>query len=181
MSYYYVIFFGALFAGESFLIPGVYLIMKGTISYGGYMFFGISATIISDSLWYLLGKSMPLSKIITLPLLREKQEIVTRFYDAYKKQGLKILLFSKFIYGTRIISQRLCGTVGIKYWKYVSVNSIAIFGWINAIFLSSYLTEKGLSIVNVSYSKEISVVLMTILLFITYRWIKKKVQTHFPQ
>lgn len=181
MSYYLIIFWGAFFAGESFLIPGVYLMLKGLISYKGYMFFGISATIISDSVWYYLGRIIPTGRIKRLAIIQKSLPKIEIIKNLFKEDGLKILIISKFVYGTRILTQMLCGKMKIPYFKYITVNSIAIFLWINIIFVLTYLTEKGLSISHITYSAEISIGLILILIIIIYKWIKKIIHKKWPQ
>jgi len=157
-------------------LPGIYLILKGVISYQGFLLVALSSTLISDSLWYALGRALPYEKIVSLPILKNKKQTIQNLLGKFQNNGLKIIFISKFVYGSRIITQILGGFTKIRYWKYLAANTLTALAWLNFIFLSAYLANKGLTMTDISFPTEISLAIIIILIFIFYQWSKKQKQ-----
>lgn len=172
MRYYIILFFGTFFAGDSFIFPGVYLGLKGTISLLWFFIIVITATLLSDALWYLLGRFVSLKKIRTLPFLKNKQKIIDKIIISFEKHDAKILLLSKFIYGTRIITQIFFGSVKYSFSKYLLLNFLIIFVWLSLITTIALATKYLLEMTNINLSSELTIVLVLLIIIIIYIWTK---------
>ncbi len=173
MRYYILLFFGAFFAGDTIIFPGVYLALKGTISLSWFFVVVVAATVTSDSLWYLFGRFFPLKKIRTFPILKNKQRIINKVIISFENHNAKILFLSKFIYGTRIITQIIFGSMRYNFPKYLFLNLLIIIAWLSLITTISFTTKSILETTNINLSSELAIATVLIIILIIYIWTKK--------
>lgn len=131
---YVPIFLGLLLGGETVLVPAVYLSTVGILDPLFVFALALAATLISDSLWYLFGKLMYQTRKLLpeeqLNTKRLKQRFAHRMYAritpkierlsaVFVENPIKILVVSKFVYGTRTAMQVLSGIYRIPYQRYL--------------------------------------------------------------
>lgn len=172
MKYYILLFFGAFFAGDSFVFPGIYLALEKTISLTWFFVVVVSATVLSDAIWYLFGRVLSIKKIRRLSILKNRQENINRILNSFEKYGIRIIFLSKFIYGTRIITQIIFGSVKYNFFKYLFLNFSIIFVWLGLITTISFFTKQLLEMTNIQLSSELSVIVVLIIILIIYLWTK---------
>ncbi|MDO8551940.1 MAG: VTT domain-containing protein [bacterium] len=124
---YYVIFVGLFFAGETVLLPAIYLGVEGKLNLWLVLCLSLAATILSDLAWYFIGRNIPLSKILSFRFLRSRSKEITQVSRAFDKHALYILFISKFVYGTRTIAQILSGTHRVPFLPYLAINFSGLF------------------------------------------------------
>lgn len=147
---YVAMFIGLLFGGETVLLPAVYFGISGVISLKAVIAISILATAISDTFWYYLGRTAPIEQISSFRIFRKYSEKMMSLSRSFKDNGLVLLFFSKFVYGTRTAMQILCGANNIAFVKYFFVNISGILA-LNAFFIIIGLTvDKSLSLFIVS-------------------------------
>ncbi|MBX4211046.1 VTT domain-containing protein [Candidatus Parcubacteria bacterium] len=136
---YAFIFIGMFVLGEAVLIPALYLSFQGVFDPLNVFFVSISATLLSDAMWYLIGRYLSTKDISESRLIQNRKEVfdkTTRLYDTY---GLRILYLSKFIYGTRTIVQIITGYRKIPHRDYVVVNTLGALTYLFSFFLIASL------------------------------------------
>ncbi|MBX4210939.1 VTT domain-containing protein [Candidatus Parcubacteria bacterium] len=132
---YAFIFIGMFVLGEAVLIPALYLSFQGIFDPLNVFFVSITATLLSDAMWYLIGRYLSTKDIRQSSLMQNRQEAfdnTTRLYDTY---GLRILYLSKFIYGTRTIVQIITGYRKIPPRDYVVTNTLGALTYLFILFL----------------------------------------------
>lgn len=114
-------FAGLFVGGEVFLIPALFAAIFGSLSLGVVFFIALLAGVLSDLIWYIVGR-------------RYIDPFIRRFgSDRFIKQSarvelvlrphvFRILFISKFIYGTRVVVQILSGRSKVSTPAYVVVN-----------------------------------------------------------
>lgn len=143
---YLLIFIALVIGGEVFLIPIIYLGMVGTLNLWHVVLVAIAATLVADSLWYVLGRAITEERLRRFPLVRRRVELLERMSGAFASKGaMAVLVLSKFVYGSRIIVQILCGIYRMRYWKYAAVNTVGILAWIGALMLIASVVDTGLA------------------------------------
>ncbi|OGF25062.1 hypothetical protein A2303_05570 [Candidatus Falkowbacteria bacterium RIFOXYB2_FULL_47_14] len=122
-----------LVGGETIAMPIVYLVIDSKFGFWRMMILVLSATAISDSVWYLLGRSIPRERFSRFPFLRKKNiEKLPAWLRTIKPWHIPI---SKFIYGTRIAVQIASGIQRISYPVYLLFDILGIIAWISTLFL----------------------------------------------
>lgn len=122
---YIAIFLGMLVAGEVVLLPAIFLASSGRLDLFYVIVASVLATLISDILWYGLGRRFPSSTLNHLTG-RVGQNYLDSVERAFDRGGKRILFMSKFIYGTRTIVQVLAGVHGMVWSSYIVVNTAGV-------------------------------------------------------
>lgn len=173
MPYYPILFAGAFFAGETFILPGIYFVLHGTISFSGFFATVMAATLLSDSAWYALGRYFSPRRLSKWPLIRDQRNRLDKITAAFHKNGLIILVISKFIYGTRILTQIASGSAKIPFQIFISVDAIASAAWLSLITFSGYAAGKALAWSDFPLAEEAAAVASVLIILIIYRWISR--------
>ncbi len=122
---YFFIFFGLLIAGETVLLPAIYLSLTGVLSLSYVTSIMLVSTIVSDILWYYAGRgSVPF--IYRREIKPRVQKAVTGLSNMFQRNDSYVLFMSKFIYGTRIAAQVLCGMHKMNFRKYLVINTAGV-------------------------------------------------------
>ncbi len=147
LGIYALLFVGLLVGGETILVPIVYFSLFGShnINIWIVMVLAIIATVISDTVWYAIGRSIRLQSFLIERLGLEKVikkplNLATKFLNSY---DLKLLFISKFIYGTRIVMQIVSGIQKVPFWTYQSINTLAVITWFFLILILAYVTGES--------------------------------------
>lgn len=127
--HYTFLFFGLLIGGESVLVPAVYLAITGVFTFPALIGVTIMATVISDSLWYAMGRWRLKKGMQKLQKIKEKNKGFETIEKHFYERPILYLFISKFVYGTRILAQVLSGISGLPYYKYIVVNIAAVLVW----------------------------------------------------
>jgi len=140
---YSALFIGLLFGGETALLPAIYFGISGVINLEAVIGISIIATAISDTFWYYLGRTMSAEKISSFKILKKYVAKIAILSNSFKSNGLTLLFFSKFVYGTRTAAQILCGVHSINFVKYFFINISGILA-LNIFFLTlGMMVEKS--------------------------------------
>ena len=103
---YLMLFIGLLLVGEMVLLPALYLAATGRLDALLVIAVAIFAGMLSDFLWYLLGRWYP-ARAVKKISRRLPAERLDRFEQLFARNGAALLFVSKFVYGTRIVAQVL--------------------------------------------------------------------------
>lgn len=118
---YLMLFVGLLLAGEVVLLPALYLATTGRLDPWMVIVVAVVATMLSDLVWFLLGRWSPSSAVERLRQ-RYSGRIVDRLLNLFSRNGLRLLFLSKFVYGTRIAAQVIAGALGMSFKTWLVVN-----------------------------------------------------------
>jgi membrane protein DedA with SNARE-associated domain len=140
---YVFIFIGLFFFGETVFLPSLYLGFKGTLSVPIVIALMITASLLSDLVWYTIGRWFPKETVVRRLGERSARhmEQLSSFFDAHR---LKTLFLSKFVYGTRTIVQVLSGMHRTPFWEYMLVNMLGTGALAGATLALAYLTNSTL-------------------------------------
>ncbi len=171
---YIFLFAGIVIGGETVLIPAVYLAVIGVFNFIPLIIITIIATAVSDSAWYMLGRILAIEKIKTLKMFQRRKELFNKATVLFDRHGLRLLFFSKFVYGSRIITQVLCGVSGIGYVRYIIVNTLGIVTWLTAILAVGAAIGGSLDTLRiVAHRGELLFILFFIIVIFLHVWTKK--------
>lgn len=158
---YFFLFIGFFFFGESVFLPALYLALFGPLNVSIIVTLMITAALLSDVIWYTLGRFIPrerLRKMIGQRLSTAMDSVEEVFQD----NRLKILFVSKFVYGTRTVVQILSGAFRTRFISYFLVNiigTVALIGGIVGIALATHTTVE-------TFTRSVDHIKMTFLVFV---------------
>ena len=134
---YIALFAGMLIAGEVVLLPAIFLATTGRIDLLAVVSISLLATLISDAIWYALGRRFPAPVIHRL-----SGQFGDKFLNSIERifnvGGGRILFLSKFVYGTRTLVQVLAGVHGLPFRNYLPINMAGVLAVIMVLILVSY-------------------------------------------
>lgn len=134
------IFVGMLVAGEAVLLPAIFLAVTGRLDLATVISLAVLATVLSDLAWYGLGRKFPAVALQKIPG-RLGSNIVCGLERMISQKGAQILILSKFVYGTRTITQVLAGVHDMAFRTYI------VFNFIGVLALSAALVAIAYSVV----------------------------------
>lgn len=139
---YSVLFIGLLIGGEAVLLPAIYLALEGKLDLLLVIGIALAATTLSDTFWYGLGRTLPLSAWSTNGRFSRFGRTLAAISALFSRRALMTLFLSKFVYGTRTAVQILSGAHRISFLPYFFVNLSGIL-LLNAVFVILGATAKN--------------------------------------
>jgi membrane protein DedA with SNARE-associated domain len=133
---YLSLFVGMLFLGEMVLLPAIYLATSGRIDLLAVVIVSVLATLISDCLWYALGRCFPTRTLKRMS--KRGNGLITGLEQAFNARAKRVLFLSKFVYGTRTLVQVLAGIHQMRYRNYILVNTAGVLAVTATLILIAY-------------------------------------------
>lgn len=136
---YFIIFFGTLLGGEVVILIASFLAFLGFFNIYLVLLISTIGIIISDSFWYWLGwnsKDFINRSNFLFRLVRYPNYLLENHFN--HRIG-KLLILSKFIYGTRTATLVASGYQRLPYRRFIYYNLISIFLWISIVVTLGYL------------------------------------------
>jgi membrane protein DedA with SNARE-associated domain len=130
---YPFLFVGITFLGGLVLMPAMYLTHVGAVSLLYLFLITIFAGAVSDSVWYFIGSSAKKEKLYSFRFIKNKIQEAGKFSEFFSKHGVRLVFFTKFVYGTRIASHVLAGLHKIGYARFLGATMAGTATWF-AIF-----------------------------------------------
>ncbi len=169
---YVFIFIGMFFLGESVFFPALYLAFRGTLHVATVIELMVAAAMLSDLVWYTIGRAMPRTTTIRLMGGRAAgiMEHIASFFMTHR---LKTLFLSKFVYGTRTVVQVLSGMYKTPFVPYMIVNILGIISLAAAILTLAYITNSTLAALTTTvHSLEIGFLVLIAILACVFIFIR---------
>jgi membrane protein DedA with SNARE-associated domain len=182
---YIITFFTSIVAGEFAFAPIIFLAATSDALYLPYTLLAVlSGTIVADSIWYSIGRNNPKEKIYSFPFIKKRAKKLERFSSFFERNYILFLLLTKFVYGTRTISQIVAGIHKIPYKKFIGVSAFGSAIWIGLLTgIASLLSISLERFMETSYDARIIFALFILFIASTYlifnkiilpKWIKKE-------
>lgn len=165
---YYSVFIGLVIGGESVLLPALYLATQKVLSIEYVWGLSLLATAISDTVWYYIGYKFSLQRLSGIPFFKKHIDTVHILSRLFRKHGLLLIFISKFVYGTRVASQVLSGSIKISFIKYFFVNMAGVIA-LNSVFtVLAYTVTTSLSqMEDYVYAFEVGFLILIIFIILT--------------
>ncbi|HJW30132.1 MAG TPA: DedA family protein, partial [Saprospiraceae bacterium] len=106
---------------------------------------GVCAALLSDILWYALGRLRG-SKVLSLlcRISLEPDSCVRRTENIFARYGASALLVTKFVPGLSAVSTPLAGTINMRPSRFLIFDILGIIAWIGFYVLFGYIFSKEL-------------------------------------
>lgn len=167
-------FFAALIGGEEVMIPLAFLVGTGlwdlqTLFLGCFL-----GTVLSDALWFLLGRhGLQNNKLFKRH--KSKYEKIVGFLKKISKKDFVILLVTKFIYGTRIFTILHFGVSEITKTKFLIMNSAVILIWLPIALGLGWFAGKGSSFFLEAYAHPLWIFMGIGLILVLYHFVRNQI------
>lgn len=120
-----VLFSLLILGGESVLLPALRLNLRDERALLTVTVLAIAATVVSDLFWYWVGRYGAMTPIVAdSPLVRRVRFRPWVSAEQFEAHWKKLLLLSKFVYGTRTPAQLICGATRRRLVHYLGVNTL---------------------------------------------------------
>lgn len=174
---YAFFFIGMIIAGETVLIPALYGTIFGFFDLRLILGISLSATLISDGMWYAIGRRWGKERIYSSRLFQNRQTKLKKIENIFNKQSLKILFLSKFMYGTRVAAQLLAGIYRIRFGRYFIVNMLGTTSLLVVFTAITYFVKESAEAIEVFTRRlEISILLFVIAVVVLHIISKQVIQ-----
>lgn len=136
------IFIGSFLFGESVIIAAAFLSGQGQWSPEMVFFVGLLGTVISDSVWYGLGQYF-LRGPRWEKYYQKNERLIIGVEKFLGKRPFLLLLFFKFLYGTRILMIVYLSVKKLSYRIFLLFDTLGTMIWLFAMIGIGFLAGRG--------------------------------------
>lgn len=132
---YWLMTFGALIEGETFLIAGGIAAQKGLFHLEGLVALALLGSTIHDCFFFFLGRFGGQEFVKRKPGLYAKSEHMLEMFEKY---GVFLIIGLRFAYGLRTLIPTVLGMSHISNRKFIFYDIIGGIIWSNTFILGGY-------------------------------------------
>jgi membrane protein DedA with SNARE-associated domain/rhodanese-related sulfurtransferase len=149
---YAVLFFWILAEQGALPVPSLPLLLVcgamarvGDLNAGAILFYGLTACLIADSFWFLVGRSKG-TKILGLlcRMTLEPDSCVRQTENGFARYGVGFLLVAKFVPGMNALAAPLAGSSNVSWGQFLLFDGLGASIWISAFGTLGYLFSEQL-------------------------------------
>lgn len=133
---YWLMLFGALIEGETFLLAGGIAAQQGMLHLPGLILLGFIGSTIHDNVFFFLGRYAGGAVLKRKPKWKSKADATLNLFDKY---GVLLIIALRFMYGFRTIIPTVIGMSPISYSKFLIFDIIGGIIWSSTFILAGYL------------------------------------------
>ncbi|MEX0672595.1 MAG: VTT domain-containing protein [Candidatus Paceibacterota bacterium] len=143
--FYFAYTIGVIFLGEAFVLPGIYLGYTGRLDLELVLIFTLCGALLADTFWYTLGLLIPKERLAHYRYVRSRLDRAKPFDEFFRQHKLRVLFYSKFLFGTRMVFQLLAGIYRVPLWQYALVVLLSNIVWILLLTVIGLVLGAGLA------------------------------------
>lgn len=123
---YWALFAGTFMEGETFFLLGGIAARQGMLDPWGVALAALAGGFVGDQVFFLLGKWRGVELIARSRRLARK---AVKARSLVRRHAVALVLFSRFLYGFRMVIPLACGTSGIHWLTFMGLNFISAVAW----------------------------------------------------
>ncbi|MDA0667693.1 MAG: DedA family protein [Planctomycetota bacterium] len=110
---------------ELVILGSGYFVASGELSYLSAVIWCWAGILAGDTVIFSLGRFVG-DRVYHWPVLRSHLRPARRrrFNSSFLKRGTKVVFIARFFPGVRMVAYLVAGNLGMKYWKFVLLDSI---------------------------------------------------------
>lgn len=162
-------------AGEELILVLAFLSAQGMLPVWIVFIFGLIGLLIRDTLLYFIGFLRPLYKLNKYARVNRISANLDSFVQKTTKQSMaRMLLYTKFIFGTRILTSLYLGYKRVKPSKFLFNNTL-IWAILVTIFISiGYFAGESFIFIMETFKSMTLAIAFLLLLIIFFLWVQRK-------
>jgi len=133
---YWLMAFGAIIEGETFLVAGGISAHKGLFHLQGLILLAVVGSTLHDCVLFFLGRFFGHELVKRRPQLFKRAENMLRLFHRY---GVWVIIMLRFAYGLRTIIPTVIGMTEISSKKFIFFDVIGGIIWSCTFILGGYL------------------------------------------
>lgn len=141
---YPALFAGTFLEGETFLLLAGFMAHRGYLDLSLVMLTGFLAALISDELFFFIGKTKGMRLAETKPQWQARIVKVRRLLDLY---STRMVLSFRFLYGLRTVSPFVIGMSNFSTRLFVCLDTLGAALWVVMIASAGYFFGHALETV----------------------------------
>jgi membrane protein DedA with SNARE-associated domain len=138
------VFLGTIIFGEMIVLSAAFLLAEKPALLSNLLFFALLGTVISDTLWFLLGKKVLKNSQFWKKKEEKHKHTIDRIDNIAHGRLFRILCIIKFVYGTRILSIVYLSVRSLQLGKFTLYNSISSLMWLIVVITIGWVAGKEL-------------------------------------
>lgn len=142
---YPALLIGLVALGGVVLLPAIYMSILGSLDLAHLFIIAVTAGIVSDSIWYMVGKKAKKERLYRLSYVQKRIREAEAFSDFFSKHGVLLVFLTKFVYGTRIASHILAGMHKIRFFPFAIATSLGTAIWFWTFYWLIRTVDNGLA------------------------------------
>jgi len=175
-------FFGAIIGGEETLVLLTIYSVDGTLHLGYILLFFYLGIMVSDTMWYLIGKSRLFAWLIKLKFISSAYGYWGKLLDTTtKKKDFQTLFVTKFLYGFRIPTIMYLARERLSLQSFLKYSLLANFIWVGIISTLGWMTGKGIKTVTYFSNSIVLEVFLVGVVLVLFAIIMRAVSTRVKQ
>lgn len=123
---YWALFTGTFLEGETFFLLGGIAARQGMLNPWGVALAALGGGFIGDQIFFLLGKWRGVELMASSRRLARK---AVKARTLVRRHALALVLLSRFLYGFRMVIPLACGTSGVHWLTFLTLNFISAVAW----------------------------------------------------
>ncbi len=140
---YWLMAFGALIEGETFLIAGGIAAQQGMLHLPGLILLALVGSTIHDVAFFALGRYGGKKILDRKPHFKAKTEGILKLFDRY---GVWLIILLRFAYGLRTMIPTVLGMSPISTKKFIFFDILGGIIWSCCFILGGYYIGKGFTL-----------------------------------
>jgi membrane protein DedA with SNARE-associated domain len=169
-----------IIGGEGVIIGLVLISSLGLLPLWWIIVFVTLGELISDVIYFVLGKLRVLRRFGTMKRLKKLYDRADSMIMKVSRESIFItLLYSKFIYGTRIFTLVYLGSKGNGWLKFILAELIVLVPWMSITIAIAWIFGKGVNHLSGMFQKiEVTValfVLAIVVVMLVKKWVESRI------
>ena len=140
----WAIFWGAFFFGETVIITAAFLAGSGWWSLATVFWLALAGTVISDVGWFFAGRYIASRSRRWADRQARHGQFLARVDQLFGQRPFLVLLFIKFLYGTRILTIIYLSLRKVPLALFILFDTIGTIIWLAVMLTIGWLASQGL-------------------------------------
>jgi len=172
------LFIGFILPGETAVLVAGVVASQDHVNVGVVCVLVVVAAITGDSVGYAVGRHYGES-LMKLPVLRRRRPALERALEGLRRRGPIYVFIGRFTAFLRAVMPGLAGMSRMNYRRFLVANALGGLIWGVAFTLLGYFAGTALTRIEKYASwAGLSVLLLMILFFVTFHFVKKRRETN---
>jgi membrane protein DedA with SNARE-associated domain/rhodanese-related sulfurtransferase len=170
---------GAPIPGEPFLLAAGALAGSGKLNLAAVIVTGTVASLLADMIWFFIGRIRGI-RILNLlcRISLEPDSCVRRTEDVFSRQGMRAVVFGKFVPGLSTVMPPLAGIFGVRVPRFLAYDSLSSLLYAGGYILVGYFFSDQLQPILEGLGRlghgAVALVVGLIALYIAFKFVQRQ-------